>query len=76
MVEGKQKRKYLYEVDVLRLIFITGVLLNHTTTMIGQELATASWESGFLNMTHLSLHFTRMGFMFITGLVLFLQHYQ
>lgn len=75
MAEGKQKRKYLYEVDVLRLIFITGVLLNHTTTMVGNELATASWESSFLNMTHLSLHFTRMGFMFITGLVLFLQHY-
>ena len=71
----KKKRPYLYEVDILRLIFITGVLLNHTTSMMGGHMGVGSWENHFLDATHLSLHFTRMGFMFITGLVLFLQHY-
>jgi hypothetical protein len=52
-----------------------GVLLNHTTTTTGGLLPTSSWEEHLLDATHLSLHFTRMGFMFITGLVLFLQHY-
>jgi len=75
MAEQKKKRPYLYEVDILRLIFISGVLLNHTTSLVGSYISNSSWEQGFLDATHLSLHFTRMGFMFITGLVLFIQHY-
>lgn len=49
--------------------------MNHVTSMMGGYIVNESWEQEFLDMTHLSLHFTRMGFMFITGLVLFLQHY-
>lgn len=75
MAEAKKKKPYLYEVDFLRIIFISGVLLNHVTSMMGGYIVNESWEQEFLDMTHLSLHFTRMGFMFITGLVLFLQHY-
>lgn len=71
----KKKRPYLYEVDFLRVIFILGVLLNHTTSLVGDVMQPGSWEVHFLNATHLSLHFTRMGFMFITGLVLFLNYY-
>lgn len=70
-----KKRPYLYEVDLMRVIFIGGVLLNHTTTAFTQRLAATSNSHLFLEMTHLMLHFTRMGFMFMTGLVLVLNYY-
>lgn len=69
------KRKYLYEVDLMRCIFIFGVLANHTTSTFTAAAASNSWAYNFLVSTHLILHFTRMGFMFVTGLVLFLGYY-
>ncbi|KRN28652.1 Acyltransferase [Lactobacillus selangorensis] len=71
----KKKKPYLYEVDLMRVIFIFGVLLNHTTSAFAGSMGSASWEKTLLNSTHLMLHFTRMGFMFMTGLVLFLNYY-
>ena len=66
------KKKYLYEVDLMRCFFIFGVLLNHTTSLFSSALGQTSTSSGkFLVSTHLMLHFPRMGFMFVTGLVLF-----
>ncbi|WP_461218452.1 acyltransferase [Lapidilactobacillus salsurivasis] len=73
---GKAKRPYLHEVDLMRIIFIFGVLLNHTTSVFSQSMAAGSAGQLFLHATHLSLHFTRMGFMFMTGVVLFLNYYQ
>ncbi|MFT8726653.1 acyltransferase [Liquorilactobacillus ghanensis] len=70
----KKKHPYLYEVDLMRCIFIFGVLANHTTSVFIANM-TDSYPRLILLATHLMLHFTRMGFMFITGLVLFLQHY-
>ncbi|WP_281165814.1 acyltransferase [Liquorilactobacillus sicerae] len=70
----KRKHPYLYEVDLMRCIFIFGVLANHTTSAFIANIS-ASYPRLILLATHLMLHFTRMGFMFITGLVLFLQHY-
>ncbi|BAP84921.1 acyltransferase [Paucilactobacillus hokkaidonensis JCM 18461] len=69
------KRPYLYEVDLMRIIFIFGVLLNHTTTAFERSMAIGSNSQVFLQATHLILHFTRMGFMFMTGLVLVLNYY-
>lgn len=69
------KKKYLYEVDLMRVIFIGGVLLNHTTTAFKNNMADGSGSRLFLEASHLSLHFTRMGFMFMTGLVLVLNYY-
>ncbi|MFC4772091.1 acyltransferase family protein [Enterococcus hermanniensis] len=69
-----KKRPYLYEVDLMRIIFISGVLLNHVTTAFSNAMPT-SISKTILQATHLSLHFTRMGFMFMTGLVLFLNYY-
>lgn len=69
------KRRYLHEVDLMRVIFIGGVLLNHTTTAFASRLAATSHSHLLLEMTHLMLHFTRMGFMFMTGLVLVLNYY-
>ncbi|AMV61067.1 putative acyltransferase [Pediococcus damnosus] len=77
MAENKKTRHgrpYLFEVDLMRVIFIFGVLLNHTTTAFSMAMAD-SVSKNFLHATHLSLHFTRMGFMFMTGLVLFLNYY-
>lgn len=72
---AKSKKPYLYEVDLMRIIFIFGVLLNHTTTAFEGRIANSTGSQLFLEATHLSLHFTRMGFMFMTGLVLVLNHY-
>lgn len=69
------KRPYLYEVDLMRVIFIFGVLLNHTTTAFESAMTSSSTSRVFLQATHLMLHFTRMGFMFMTGLVLVLNYY-
>lgn len=71
----KKKRPYLYEVDLMRIFFIFGVLLNHTTTTFAAQMANSGWPHLLLNSTHLMIHFTRMGFMFMTGLVLTLNYY-
>lgn len=72
----KKKRPYLHEVDLMRIIFIFGVLLNHTTTAFSQSMANAAGAPHMtLLATHLLIHFTRMGFMFMTGLVLTLNYY-
>ncbi|WP_225972243.1 acyltransferase family protein [Companilactobacillus allii] len=65
----------MHEVDLMRVIFIGGVLLNHTTTAFKANMSDSSFSKLFLEATHLSLHFTRMGFMFMTGLVLVLNYY-
>lgn len=74
MAEAK-KKKYLHEVDLMRVIFIGGVLLNHSTTAFKNNVGSSSGSELFLEATHLALHFTRMGFMFMTGLVLVLNYY-
>ncbi|WP_407889137.1 acyltransferase [Levilactobacillus sp. N40-8-2] len=71
----RKKRRYLHEVDLMRVIFIGGVLLNHTTTAFESRLVDTSHSQLILEATHLALHFTRMGFMFMTGLVLVLNYY-
>ncbi|GEO59086.1 acyltransferase [Companilactobacillus bobalius] len=71
----KKKKKYLYEVDLMRVLFIGGVLLNHTTTAFKNNVGNGSGSQLFIEATHLMLHFTRMGFMFMTGLVLVLNYY-
>ena len=71
----KKKKKYLYEVDLMRVLFIGGVLLNHTTTAFKNNVGDGSGSQLFIEATHLMLHFTRMGFMFMTGLVLVLNYY-
>jgi len=70
-----KKKKYLHEVDLMRVIFIGGVLLNHTTTAFKNNVADGSGSQLLIEASHLALHFTRMGFMFMTGLVLVLNYY-
>ncbi|MCI1553545.1 MAG: acyltransferase [Levilactobacillus sp.] len=71
----RKKRRYLHEVDLMRVMFIGGVLLNHTTTAFENRLVDTTNSQLLLEATHLALHFTRMGFMFMTGLVLVLNYY-
>ncbi|WP_225353541.1 acyltransferase family protein [Lacticaseibacillus thailandensis] len=71
----KKKRVYLYEVDLMRVIFIFGVLANHATSTVTTPMTAQSGPWYIMLGTHLILHFTRMGFMFVSGLVLFLGHY-
>lgn len=73
----RKRLPYLYEVDLMRIIFIFGVLLNHTTTTFMNQMSEEyGWAHLGLMSTHLLIHFTRMGFMFMTGLVLTLNYYQ
>ncbi|MGB2512525.1 acyltransferase family protein [Leuconostoc suionicum] len=74
-MQQSNKRVYLFEVDFFRIVFILGVLANHTTTLITHKMASNSIPYEILMATHISLHFTRMGFMFVTGLVLFMNNY-
>lgn len=72
----KAKRTYLHEVDLMRVIFIFGVLLNHTTTLFTQAMTDKNDTiHTYMLASHLLIHFTRMGFMFMTGLVLTLNYY-
>ncbi len=65
-------KKYLHEIDFMRVFFIFGVLLVHTLSIYKDQLDPSSAEFFSLAGLHASLHFTRMGFMFMTGIVLFL----
>ncbi|MDA5386715.1 acyltransferase [Loigolactobacillus backii] len=67
------KRRYLYEVDFMRVFFIFGVLTVHTFSLYISQLSGSAAD--ITNAIHASLHFTRMGFMFMTGMVLFITHY-
>lgn len=58
----------------MRLLFISGVLMNHVTTAFIHSMSHGSFSRLFLESSHLSLHFTRFGFMFISGLVLVYQY--
>ncbi|GHV96960.1 acyltransferase [Lactobacillus nasalidis] len=70
------KKKHLYEVDLMRCFFMFGVVLNHVTSTFAAALGNKDTAAGrVLVSTHLILHFPRFGFMFITGLVLFLSYY-
>lgn len=73
---SQSKRRYLYEVDLMRCIFIFGVLINHVSSLFTDSVSEKSTAYRFFTATHLMPHFTWMGFMFVTGLVLFLGYYK
>ncbi|MGG4040046.1 acyltransferase [Heyndrickxia ginsengihumi] len=69
------KKKYLYEIDFMRMLIMFGVLSVHTTSIFTSQLK--DWTTEFLALSaiHSSMHVTRMAFMFITGLVLFITYH-
>lgn len=70
------RRPYLLELDVMRFMLIIGVLLTHTQTTMANATDADSISRVIFDSTHLMLHFTRMGFVFITGLVLMWRYYR
>lgn len=71
----EKPRKYLYEVDLLRVLFIFSVIATHVTTKINEAIPNDTFASQYLFATHMTLHFSRLGFMFVSGLVIFLNYY-
>lgn len=68
------QKRYLHEVDFLRNFFILGVLSNHVVGIFKNQYDYDSSAYLIFGSAHAALHFTRMGFMFMTGLVLFLAY--
>ncbi|QQE76878.1 acyltransferase [Alicyclobacillus sp. SO9] len=71
-----EKKKHLYEIDLMRGFIMLCVLSVHTIARY-IEMEPASMEKSLFTMGAVisSLHFTRESFMFITGLVLFVTYY-
>ncbi|WP_270764118.1 acyltransferase [Weissella confusa] len=72
---AEKPRKYLYEVDLLRVLFIFSVIATHVTTKINEAIPNDTFASQYLFATHMTLHFSRLGFMFVSGLVILLNYY-
>lgn len=71
------KRPYLHEVDFMRAFFICGVLWNHTINQFTSLMA-HHWHTPYYALRSIRMvgHFSRMGFMFMTGLVLMMIYYE
>jgi probable poly-beta-1,6-N-acetyl-D-glucosamine export protein len=69
-------KRHLYEVDLMRAFIMMSVLSVHTTSFF--NTMNVDMSAGFLTLGALisSLHYTREGFMFMTGLVLFVTYYR
>lgn len=71
-----KKPAYLYEIDFMRLFFILGVLFNHVINQFTANMVSDPTNTEYkLLSVSLIVHFTRMGFMFMTGVVLTLNYY-
>lgn len=70
VLQKRTNSPYLLEFDLMRLLLIMGVLFTHTETTMGNATDPSSWSRMVFSYSHLMLHFTRMGFVFITGFVL------
>lgn len=75
----KKKTKshiHLYEVDLMRIIFMLAVVATHVTSHFTYAFINNSHSQNIMIASHMMLHFARFGFMFITGLVMFLVYYK
>ncbi|WP_067929067.1 acyltransferase [Alicyclobacillus shizuokensis] len=68
-------KPHLHEIDLIRAITMLGVLSVHTLSIYLSGLDDGSAPFLSIAMLHFSLKFTREAFMFITGLVLFINYY-
>ena len=59
----------------MRVLFIFSVIATHVTTKINEAIPNDTFASQYLFATHMTLHFSRLGFMFVSGLVIFLNYY-
>lgn len=70
------KKPYLHEVDLMRLFFICGVLFNHTINVFTDAM-TSNTDLPYYTVRSIRMmfHYTRMGFLFMSGLVLMMNYY-
>lgn len=59
----------------MRCFFMLAVLATHVTSYYTNSFVSGSHSHALLLASHMMLHFARYGFMFITGLVMFLVYY-
>lgn len=71
----KPVKEYLHEVDFMRLFFIFGVILNHTINTILSAMNGTDSASTTLQNIRLMFHYSRNGFLFMSGLVLTLNYF-
>ncbi|WP_040209245.1 acyltransferase [Neobacillus jeddahensis] len=70
------KKTHLYEIDFMRTFIMLGVLSVHTMTIFNHQMEEGTFPFLAMSAVHSSMHVTRMAFMFITGLVLFITYYR
>lgn len=71
-----KKSVHLYEVDLMRCFFAIAVIATHVTSHFTYAFINNSRSQDIMIASHMMLHFARYGFMFITGLVMFLVYYK
>ncbi|WP_281165756.1 acyltransferase [Liquorilactobacillus sicerae] len=70
----RKHRVHLYEIDFMRIFFTFGVLFNHTVNQFTNAMIhDQTYET--VRSLRVMFHFTRMGFIFISGVVLTLNYY-
>ncbi|WP_051663320.1 acyltransferase [Alicyclobacillus macrosporangiidus] len=69
-------KRHLYEIDLMRAIIILGVVCVHVISFFNTFETPLSVRNLALDAAMSVLHFTREAFLFITGLVLFVNYYR
>lgn len=70
-----QKRRHLYEIDFMRIFFTLGVLFNHTVNKFTSAMTDGNTYYT-VRSARVMFHYTRMGFIFISGIVLTLTYFK
>ncbi|WP_057828494.1 acyltransferase family protein [Liquorilactobacillus cacaonum] len=68
-------RQHLYEIDFMRVFFTLGVLFNHTVNQFTSAMTVGNAYYTVRSM-RVMFHYTRMGFIFISGIVLTLTYFK
>jgi peptidoglycan/LPS O-acetylase OafA/YrhL len=77
MATTHPKKSHLYEVDFMRLFFICGVLFNHTLNIFTSAMHDQTAGPYYsMRSIRVMFHYTRMGFLLMSALVLTLNYYQ
>lgn len=70
-----KSKQHLYEIDLMRTFIILGVVCVHVISFYNLFVSPDSATGVFYGAGLIAMHFTREGFMFLTGLVLFVTYY-
>ncbi|MBZ2405670.1 acyltransferase family protein [Liquorilactobacillus hordei] len=70
-----KKRQHLYEIDFMRIFFTLGVLFNHTVNQFTSVMTDGN-AYYTIRSARVMFHYTRMGFIFISGIVLTMTYFK